>query len=273
MEDETISSESVHSGAGATNTSDTKLSDELMQKQQELEKENQQLKSSLTCSRQKIERLTTPALSVFQDDPIKRNALKARIGEDNFNRVQSTIADLHFSKEQADRWGDELMEQTGEYDKNQQQGAQEDNIDNKINAIRTDVISAFSGMGNQEMANKALYMSPNELLACFDGLKALLEFSRNQQQYGQENIHENTHNNQVAKQPLDANAPQVSPTGANDTQYDHKIFRSKKFQDFRKENLKKIGFQDGKLPDEYLPLQESLRMTLYTKHKHDDDDD
>ena len=47
MEDETISSESAHSESGATNTSDTKLSDELMQKQQELEKENKQLKKLL----------------------------------------------------------------------------------------------------------------------------------------------------------------------------------------------------------------------------------
>ena len=267
MEDETISSESAHSESGATNTSDTKLSDELMQKQQELEKENKQLKYNLTCSRQKIERLTTPALSVFQDDPIKRNALKANIGEDNFNRVQSTITDLHFSKEQADQWGDLLMKQTVEDEKNQQQGAQDDNTDEQINAIRTDVISAFTGMGNQAMANKALYMSPNELLACFDGVKAMLEFSHQRQPYGKENISEKTHNNQVIKQPLDANAPQVSPIGTNGTVYDNEILNSNEYQDLQKQFQKKLGLDDVKLPEKYEVMKKKLSEKCRNKNQ------
>lgn len=189
MEDESISSESVRSESSATSVSDTKLLDELIQKQQALENENIKLKSNLLDSRQKIERLTTPALCVYQDDPIKRNMFKEKVGEDIFNRIQSHIETLNFSKEQADKWGDSLME-----------GAQDNNID--INVLRTDVIYAFKGMGNQEMANRALYMNLNELLTCDNVLKAGLRYLRQRQQ---ENIPENTPNkNQVAQQPLKA---------------------------------------------------------------------
>lgn len=290
MEDESISSESVRSESSATNVSDTKLSDELIQKQQELENENIKLKSNLSDSRQKIERLTTPALGVYQDDPVKRNMFKEKVGTEIYNTVQSNIQTLKLSKEQADTYADIVMEQQnqqqsestqnqqqGGYANNQQQGAQENNLDNRVNVndLRVDVITAFRAIGNPEMANRALSMTPNELLACANTLSARLQYSQQQQggyannQGGYENNIENTPNNQVAQQPLNANAPQVAPAGTNDVVYDHKTLNSSQYQALEKNFNMELGFADGKIPDQYKPLHKELRRTFY---KNTDDE-
>lgn len=286
MEDESISSESVRPESSATNVSDTKASDELIQKQQELENENIKLKSNLSDSRQKIERLTTPALGVYQDDPVKRNMFKEKVGEEIYNRVQSNIETLNLSKEQADKYADILMEQQqgeyaqnqqqGGYANNQQQGTQENSPDNRVNDLRIDVITAFRTMGNQEMANRALSMNPNELLTCANTLSASLHYSQQQQQGGYannqggyENNTENTPNNQVAQQPLNANAPQVAPAGTNDVVYDHKTLNSIQYQALQKSFRDELGFADGKLPDNYKPLQQELVRRFY---KNTDDE-
>lgn len=286
MEDESISSESVRPESSATNVSDTKLSDELIHKQQELENENIKLKSNLSDSRQKIERLTTPALGVYQDDPVKRNMFKEKVGEEIFNRVQSNIETLNLTKEQADKYADILMEQQqgeyaqnqqqGGYANNQQQGTQENNPDNRVNDLRIDVITAFRTMGNQEMANRALSMNPNELLTCANTLSASLHYSQQQQQGGYannqggyDNNTENTPNNQVAQQPLNTNAPQVAPAGTNDVVYDHKTLNSSQYQALQKSFREELGFADGKLPDNYKPLQQELVRRLY---KNTDDE-
>lgn len=282
MEDENTSSESVRPESSATNVSDTKASDELIQKQQELENENIKLKSNLSDSRQKIERLTTPALGVYQDDPVKRNMFKEKVGEEIYNRVQSNIETLNLTKEQADKYADILMEQQqgeyaqnqqqGGYANNQQQGTQENSPDNRVNDLRIDVITAFRTMGNQEMANRALSMNPNELLTCANTLSASLHYSQQQQQggyannqCGYENNTENTPNNQVAQQPLNANAPQVAPMGTNDAVFDHKTLNSSQYKALEKNFNDELGFADGKVPDQYKPLHQELRRKFYSK--------
>lgn len=281
MEDENTSSESVRPESSATNVSDTKVSDELIQKQQELENENIKLKSNLSDSRQKIERLTTPALGVYQDDPVKRNMFKEKVGEEIYNRVQSNIETLNLTKEQADKYADILMEQQqgeyaqnqqqGGYANNQQQGTQENSPDNRVNDLRIDVITAFRTMGNQEMANRALSMNPNELLTCANTLSASLHYSQQQQggyannQCGYENNTENTPNNQVAQQPLNANAPQVAPMGTNDAVFDHKTLNSSQYKALEKNFNDELGFADGKVPVQYKPLHQELRRKFYSK--------
>lgn len=285
MESENISNQSQPEQSSTDVPVSNAEMDKLLQKQQDLEKENIKLKSQVTDEMQKIERLTTPALSAYQDDPVKRNMFKEKVGEAIYNRVQSNIETLNLTKEQADKYADILMEQQqgeyaqnqqqGGYTNNQQQGAQENNPDNRVNDLRIDVITAFRTMGNQEMANRALSMNPNELLTCANTLSASLQYSQQQQgvyannQGGYENNTENTPNNQVAQQPLNANAPQVAPAGTDDVVFEHKTLNSTQYHALQKGFREELGFADGKLPAQYKPLQQELVRRNY---KNTDDE-
>lgn len=183
------------------------------------QREIDSLKQQQTIAQQKITELTTPAVDFFQNDPDKNSKLRSIMGEAGYNEAKGIMEKLNLSREQADAYGNGVLEKYGNAQQAQEQQPVQQQIQytqeqlNDITNLRSQLVDVLNNSGMNNIANDvACENNPHKIMQ----LASVYSLGFNSQQKQQAQPVQQARNTQPM---VPQNKPEVSASVTKDEEF------------------------------------------------------